>query len=196
MPPAPIWGGGNAGQHRRGFGDYQHHEAWTWEHQALVRTRMVYGERGVQAQFEAIRRQILCQEREPETLRAEVREMREKMRQHLANKDPALFDLKTDECGITDIEFIVQYLVLRYAAQEPRLTRWSDNGRILELMAQCGVMDEEEARALTLAYITLRDALHHLALQEQSARVSAESFLSERQQVKTSWEKWLGAGAQ
>ncbi|WP_291969705.1 bifunctional [glutamate--ammonia ligase]-adenylyl-L-tyrosine phosphorylase/[glutamate--ammonia-ligase] adenylyltransferase [Candidatus Symbiopectobacterium sp.] len=178
------------------FGDYQQHEAWTWEHQALVRARMVYGERGVQAQFEAIRRQVLCQEREQETLRAEVREMREKMRQHLANKDPALFDLKTDEGGITDIEFIVQYLVLRYAAQEPRLTRWSDNVRILELMAQCGVMDEEEARALTLAYITLRDALHHLALQEQSARVSAESFLSERQQVKTSWEKWLGAGAQ
>ncbi|MGG2143846.1 bifunctional [glutamate--ammonia ligase]-adenylyl-L-tyrosine phosphorylase/[glutamate--ammonia-ligase] adenylyltransferase [Symbiopectobacterium sp. RP] len=178
------------------FGDYQQHEAWTWEHQALVRARMVYGERGVQAQFEAIRRQILCQEREAETLRAEVREMREKMRQHLANKDPALFDLKTDEGGITDIEFIVQYLVLRYAAQEPRLTHWSDNVRILELMAQCGVMDEEEARALTLAYITLRDALHHLALQEQSARVSAESFLSERQKVKTSWEKWVGAGAQ
>ncbi|MCW2476259.1 bifunctional [glutamate--ammonia ligase]-adenylyl-L-tyrosine phosphorylase/[glutamate--ammonia-ligase] adenylyltransferase [Candidatus Symbiopectobacterium sp. NZEC151] len=178
------------------FGDYQQHEAWTWEHQALVRARMVYGEHGVQAQFEAIRRQILCQEREPETLRAEVREMREKMRQHLANKDPALFDLKTDEGGITDIEFIVQYLVLRYAVQEPRLTRWSDNVRILELMAQSGVMDEEEARALTLAYITLRDELHHLALQEQSARVSVESFLSERQQVKTSWEKWLGAGAQ
>lgn len=56
------------------FGDYQQHEAWTWEHQALVRARMVYGEPGVQAQFEAIRRQILCQEREPETLRAEVRE--------------------------------------------------------------------------------------------------------------------------
>lgn len=136
------------------FVDYQQDEAWTWEHQALVRARMVYGERGVQAQFEAIRRQILCQEREPETLRAQVREMREKMRQHLANKDHALFDLKTDEGGITDIEFIVQYLVLRYAAQEPRLTRWSDNVLILELMAQCGVMDEVEARALTLAYIS------------------------------------------
>lgn len=178
------------------FGDYQQNEAWTWEHQALVRARMVYGERGVQTQFEAIRRHILCQEREPETLRSEVREMREKMRQHLANKDPALFDLKTDEGGITDIEFIVQYLVLRYAAQEPRLTRWSDNVRILELMAQCGVMEEEEAQALTLAYITLRDELHHLALQEQSARVSSESFVLERQQVKTSWEKWLGAGSQ
>lgn len=61
-------------------------------------------------------------------------------------------------------------------------------------MAQCDVM--EEARALTLAYITLRDELHHLALQEQSARVSSECFIKERQQVKTSWEKWLGVGAQ
>ncbi|MGL9751292.1 MAG: hypothetical protein ACR5LC_08925 [Symbiopectobacterium sp.] len=89
----------------------------------------------------------------------------------------------------------MQYLVLPLYGTEPRLTRWFDNVRILELMAQCGVMDEIEARALTLAYITLRDVLHHLALQEQSAHVSAESFLTERQQVKTSWEKWLGAGA-
>lgn len=174
------------------FDDYQQNDAWTWEHQALVRARMVYGERGVQEQFEAIRRRILCRERDAEALRAEVREMREKMRQHLANKDPALFDLKTDAGGITDIEFIVQYLVLRYAAQAPGLTRWSDNVRILELMAQYGVMEEREAEALKLAYITLRDELHHLALQEQSGRVGSERFAPERRQVRTSWERWLG----
>ncbi|MBJ7223666.1 MULTISPECIES: bifunctional [glutamate--ammonia ligase]-adenylyl-L-tyrosine phosphorylase/[glutamate--ammonia-ligase] adenylyltransferase [unclassified Brenneria] len=174
------------------FDDYQRNEAWTWEHQALVRARMVYGESGVQRQFEAIRRAILCRERDAEQLKTEVREMREKMRQHLANKDKALFDLKTDAGGITDIEFIVQYLVLRYASQEARLTRWSDNVRILEMMAQYGVMEESEADALKLAYVTLRNELHHLALQEISGRVSQDKFTAERQQVLLSWNRWLG----
>ncbi|RLM24231.1 bifunctional glutamine synthetase adenylyltransferase/deadenyltransferase [Brenneria alni] len=174
------------------FDDYQHNEAWTWEHQALVRARMVYGESGVQQQFETIRRSILCRERDTHRLRTEVREMREKMRQHLANKDKTLFDLKTDAGGITDIEFIVQYLVLRYASQQPRLTRWSDNVRILEMMAQYGVMEESEANALRLAYVTLRNELHHLALQEISGRVSQDKFMAERQQVLQSWNKWLG----
>ncbi|KAA9002505.1 bifunctional [glutamate--ammonia ligase]-adenylyl-L-tyrosine phosphorylase/[glutamate--ammonia-ligase] adenylyltransferase [Affinibrenneria salicis] len=174
------------------FAEYQQQEAWTWEHQALVRARMVYGEDAIRRQFEAIRRDILCRERDGETLRREVSEMRVKMRQHLANKDPALFDLKTDEGGITDIEFIAQYLVLRYAAQEAKLTRWSDNVRILELMAQYGVMEEQEAQALKLAYITLRDELHHLALQERSAKVGREHFRAEREQVRLSWKKWLG----
>ncbi|MCV9878515.1 bifunctional [glutamate--ammonia ligase]-adenylyl-L-tyrosine phosphorylase/[glutamate--ammonia-ligase] adenylyltransferase [Brenneria sp. KBI 447] len=174
------------------FDEYQRNEAWTWEHQALVRARMVYGESGVQQQFESIRRAILRRVRDADTLRKEVREMREKMRQHLANKDRSLFDLKTDVGGITDIEFIAQYLVLCYAAQEPRLTRWSDNVRILELMAQYGVMEESEANALKLAYVTLRNELHHLALQELSGRVSQDRFVAERRQVQQSWNKWLG----
>ncbi|MEW7000336.1 hypothetical protein M5585_06620 [Serratia ureilytica] len=69
------------------------------------------------------------------------------MRSHLGNKQRDLFDIKTDEGGITDIEFIAQYLVLRYAPGEPRLTRWSDNVRIFELMANYDIMPEEEARA-------------------------------------------------
>ncbi|MCS5968464.1 hypothetical protein LNP26_14430 [Klebsiella variicola subsp. variicola] len=85
------------------------------------------------------------------------------MRAHLGNKHPDRFDIKADAGGITDIEFITQYLVLRYASDKPKLTRWSDNVRILELLAQNDIMDEEEARALTHAYTTLRDALHHLA---------------------------------
>ncbi|UCZ74133.1 bifunctional [glutamate--ammonia ligase]-adenylyl-L-tyrosine phosphorylase/[glutamate--ammonia-ligase] adenylyltransferase [Dickeya zeae] len=172
------------------FEDYQCNEAWTWEHQALVRARVVYGEPAIQQQFEQIRQRILCRERDGDALRTEVREMREKMRQHHASKDMG-FDIKADAGGITDIEFIAQYLVLRYAAQEPRLTRWSDNVRILELLARHGVMEEAEAEALRLAYITLRDEIHHLALQELPGRVGQESFTAERQQVLQSWKTWL-----
>lgn len=113
------------------------------------------------------------------------------MRNHLGNKQRDLFDIKTDEGGITDIEFIAQYLVLRYAPGEPRLTRWSDNVRIFELMANYDIMPEEEARALTRAYVTMRDEIHHLALQEHSGKVGSGLFVAEREQVRTSWAKWL-----
>ncbi len=175
------------------FADYQQNEAWTWEHQALVRARVVYGDPELQARFDAIRRDILTTPREGEKLQTEVREMREKMRAHLGNKHHDRFDIKADAGGITDIEFITQYLVLRYASDKPKLTRWSDNVRILELLAQNDIMDEAEARALTHAYTTLRDALHHLALQEQPGNVAPEAFSQEREQVSASWQKWLMA---
>ncbi|PVZ85152.1 bifunctional [glutamate--ammonia ligase]-adenylyl-L-tyrosine phosphorylase/[glutamate--ammonia-ligase] adenylyltransferase [Serratia sp. S1B] len=174
------------------FADYQRNEAWTWEHQALVRARMVYGDPALHQQFDRIRHEILCKPRESTKLQQEVREMREKMRHHLASKQRELFDIKADEGGITDIEFIAQYLVLRYAEGEPRLTRWSDNVRIFELMANYNIMPEQEAQALTHAYVTMRDEIHHLALQEQSSKVSQTLFVAEREQVSASWHKWLG----
>ncbi|MDU5453343.1 bifunctional [glutamate--ammonia ligase]-adenylyl-L-tyrosine phosphorylase/[glutamate--ammonia-ligase] adenylyltransferase [Pseudescherichia vulneris] len=173
------------------FADYQQNEAWTWEHQALVRARVVYGDPQLQSRFDEIRRTILMTPRDGEKLQTEVREMREKMRAHLGNKHRERFDLKADAGGITDIEFIAQYLVLGHAHHKPKLTRWSDNVRILDLLAQNDIMDEQEARALTHAYTTLRDALHHLALQEQPGHVPETEFAEEREQVSASWQKWL-----
>lgn len=173
------------------FADYQKNEAWTWEHQALVRARVVYGDPQLTAHFDAVRREIMTLPREGKTLQTEVREMREKMRAHLGNKHRNRFDIKADEGGITDIEFITQYLVLRYAHEKPKLTRWSDNVRILELLAQNDIMEEQEAMALTRAYTTLRDELHHLALQELPGHVSEDCFTAERDLVRASWQKWL-----
>ena len=175
------------------FADYQRNEAWTWEHQALVRARVVYGDPQLTSQFDAVRRDIMTLARDGKTLQTDVREMREKMRAHLGNKHRDRFDIKADEGGITDIEFITQYLVLCYAHEKPKLTRWSDNVRILELLAQNDIMEEQEALALTRAYTTLRDELHHLALQELPGHVAAECFSAERTQVRDSWQKWLVA---
>ena len=173
------------------FAEYQKNEAWTWEHQALVRARVVYGDPQLKAQFDTIRRDVLTAMREGPTLQTEVREMREKMRAHLGNKHRDRFDIKADEGGITDIEFITQYLVLRDAHAKPKLTRWSDNVRILELLAQNDIMDEQEALALTRAYTTLRDELHHLALQEQPGHLPLDCFNTERELVRACWQKWL-----
>ncbi|MBV4412871.1 bifunctional [glutamate--ammonia ligase]-adenylyl-L-tyrosine phosphorylase/[glutamate--ammonia-ligase] adenylyltransferase [Enterobacteriaceae bacterium YMB-R22] len=175
------------------FAQYQQNEAWTWEHQALVRARVVYGDPALCARFNAVRKQILTTERNGDTLRVEVREMREKMREHLGNKQRDRFDIKADEGGITDIEFIAQYLVLRYAHKAPGLTRWSDNVRILELLAQNGIMDDNEARALTQAYVTLRNELHRRALQELPGNTDISAFSAERRLVRRSWQTWLGA---
>lgn len=126
-----------------------------------MRARVVYGDPQLKTQFDLIRKEVMTTLRDGSTLQTEVREMREKMRAHLGNKHRDRFDIKADEGGITDIEFITQYLVLLHAHAKPKLTRWSDNVRILELLAQNEIMDEQEAQALTRAYTTLRDALHH-----------------------------------
>ncbi|MBV4367159.1 bifunctional [glutamate--ammonia ligase]-adenylyl-L-tyrosine phosphorylase/[glutamate--ammonia-ligase] adenylyltransferase [Erwinia phyllosphaerae] len=175
------------------FDDYQRHEAWTWEHQALVRARIVFGDAALSQRFSAIRRGVLCLPREAEKLKTEVREMREKMRAHLGSKQKGQWDIKADRGGITDIEFITQYLVLRYAAAEPELTRWSDNVRILALLAHHGNMREEEAEALTSAYVTLRDELHHLALQALPGQLAPEAFSAEQAVVNASWQRWFEA---
>ncbi|MFD1803944.1 bifunctional [glutamate--ammonia ligase]-adenylyl-L-tyrosine phosphorylase/[glutamate--ammonia-ligase] adenylyltransferase [Mixta tenebrionis] len=173
------------------FDEYQRNDAWTWEHQALVRARIVYGEPSLSKRFEAIRRHTLCLPREAATLQTEVLEMREKMYAHLSHKHKGRWDIKADEGGITDIEFITQYLVLRYAAEAPALTGWSDNVRILELLAHHDKISQREADALTQAYVTLRDELHHLALQEQAGHVAPDAFMREREIVQESWQRWL-----
>lgn len=175
------------------FDEYQRNEAWTWEHQALVRARIVFGDSALSQRFDRIRRSVLALPREAQALQTEVREMREKMRAHHGHKHKGRWDIKSDAGGIIDIEFITQYLVLRYASQYPELTRWSDNVRILERLARSGKMAPAQAQALTHAYVTLRDALHHLALQELPGQVSEHAFLRERAEVNRCWQAWLGA---
>nr|WP_246236031.1 bifunctional [glutamate--ammonia ligase]-adenylyl-L-tyrosine phosphorylase/[glutamate--ammonia-ligase] adenylyltransferase [Acerihabitans arboris] len=174
------------------FEEYQLHEAWTWEHQALVRARLVYGDDALKARFTAIRREVLCRQRDPAALRAEVSDMRAKMRRHLAGKGGDMFDLKAGEGGITDVEFLAQYLVLRFAPAMPDLTRWSDNVRIFELMARNGIISVDDAEQLRRAYTSLRDEIHHLALQDLPGRVAEHRFRAERELITRYWKKWLG----
>ncbi|MES9848205.1 MAG: bifunctional [glutamate--ammonia ligase]-adenylyl-L-tyrosine phosphorylase/[glutamate--ammonia-ligase] adenylyltransferase, partial [Candidatus Thiodiazotropha sp.] len=94
------------------FETYQHNSAWTWEHQALVKARVVAGDKRINDRFEAIRRQVLGRRRDPARLQGEVVEMREKMRASLDKSNPDQFDLKQGTGGIVDIEFMVQYTVL------------------------------------------------------------------------------------
>lgn len=173
------------------FDEYQRTEAWTWEHQALVRARMIYGDEPLQRAFHKIRHGILCLPRETEELKKQVVDMRIKMRDHLGGKKAGRFMLKQDPGGITDIEFLAQYLVLNYSHDKPKLTRWSDNVRIFESLITQGIMDEHQAMAVTNAYTSMRDQIHHRNLLNLDADVADDKFTQERQLVVDVWQQWL-----
>ncbi|MET0654382.1 MAG: bifunctional [glutamate--ammonia ligase]-adenylyl-L-tyrosine phosphorylase/[glutamate--ammonia-ligase] adenylyltransferase, partial [Pseudoxanthomonas sp.] len=98
------------------YREYQRERAWTWEHQALVRARAIAGDAALLGEFDAIRAQTLSQSREVRKLKEEVANMRLKMRAELDRSDAARFDLKQGEGGLVDLEFLLQYLVLRDSA--------------------------------------------------------------------------------
>ncbi|NOI30955.1 bifunctional [glutamate--ammonia ligase]-adenylyl-L-tyrosine phosphorylase/[glutamate--ammonia-ligase] adenylyltransferase [Vibrio coralliilyticus] len=173
------------------FDEYQHNDAWTWEHQALVRARMIYGDQPLQQAFSQTRQDILSLAREESKLKTDVAEMRVKMREHLGGKKSGRFMLKQDPGGITDVEFLAQYLVLRFSHEKPKLTRWSDNVRIFESMMAQGILDEAPAMALTQAYTTMRDQIHHRNLLNLDADVAEEKLTKERELVKALWHEWL-----
>jgi glutamate-ammonia-ligase adenylyltransferase len=161
-----------------GFYKYQTEEAWTWEHQALIRARVICGEMALKKKFYEIRSQILIKDQKPGDLRQEVREMRQKMRDNLGSQSvgKAQFQLKQDAGGIVDIEFMVQYLVLTYSAAHPMLLKWTDNVRILDTLASEKILDTKHTDALKLAYIAYRSLAHRRALQNQKLLLSDIEF--------------------
>ncbi|MGV6988693.1 bifunctional [glutamate--ammonia ligase]-adenylyl-L-tyrosine phosphorylase/[glutamate--ammonia-ligase] adenylyltransferase [Testudinibacter sp. P80/BLE/0925] len=170
------------------FEQYQQQEAWTWERQALVRARAIYGETALRRQFEQIRADVLATPRDLTLLKTEVREMREKMYRHLAQTQNGLFNIKTDPGGITDIEFIAQYLVLAHTPTHPELSRWSDNVRIFDSMAEAGVLSAVQTKQLKRCYVDLRNEIHHLNLIGKKSIVSEAQFSVERAFVREMWQ--------
>jgi len=183
------------------FARYQENEAWTWEHQALVRARVLVGSEDVGRAFEQVRASILGKTRDLPTLRQEVSEMRAKMRDNLGSKGTAAgtganafeatapFDLKQDAGGIVDIEFMVQYAALAWSETHPPLLRWTDNIRILEELEHEGLMPAEDASLLREAYKAYRSAAHRQALQKDPGVIPGDQFADERRQVMRIWRE-------
>ena len=185
---------GNAGllvSSLNAFARYQREQAWTWEHQALVRARPVAGDRDLGESFARLRMEILCLQRDLDTLRREVLEMRLKMREHLDRSDANRFDLKQGVGGMVDIEFIVQFGCLAYARQCPEAFRWTDNLRLLDALARVGWLDDETARFLQETYLAYRTKVHRLALQEQPALVPVAEFRDRRTRVRRLWQRLI-----
>ncbi len=185
---------GNSGQmvaSMSSFATYQREAAWTWEHQALTRARVVAGDAKLAADFAQIRRDILMQPRDLASLKTEVREMREKMRNSLDKSDPALFDIKQGRGSIADIEFMVQFSVLRWAHRYGDLTQWTDNLRLLETLARLQLLPSESAAQLSQAYQGLRAQYHRQSLQEAPGLIPQSQLETERRLVRTCWQRLL-----
>ncbi len=173
------------------FGEYQRGQAWTWEHQALVRARAVAGSADIKTRFENLRREVLSQPRDVAGLRREVREMRERMRHELGSAEPGRFHLKQDRGGIADIEFMVQYAVLAHARRYPELLTYTDNIRQIDGLEEVGVLSGEDAALLRDAYRDLRRRAHRLTLQDQTSLIPRAEVGDYPQRVMRIWNVLL-----
>jgi glutamate-ammonia-ligase adenylyltransferase len=176
------------------FAEYQRHEAWTWEHQALLHARGVAGDAGLRARFEALRMDLLRASVRRDTLRAEVRAMRERMRRELARGGRDEFDLKQAAGGIADIEFLAQYWALKWAHDHPPVAMFADTIRQLESVASADLVPQAQIDLLTSAYRAYRTRLHHRALDEGQALVPETEFRAERAAVTGIWNATFGEG--
>jgi len=172
------------------FERYQRASAWVWEHQALTRARFCAGDAAIGVRFEAVREDVLRQDRTSQAARLceEVVKMRKRMRD--AHPNPSgRFDLKHDEGGMIDIEFIVQYLVLRHAAQYPQqLTANTGNIALLRRCGELGLIDAGLAEGAAAAYRALRRLQHQVRLQGQdNARVEPALVAAHADTVVRLW---------
>jgi glutamate-ammonia-ligase adenylyltransferase len=181
-----------------GFEKYQQENAWTWEHQALVRARKVSGSHAVHVKFAQVREKILTIIREKPLLSEEVQAMRQKMRDNLGSKNitDVCFQLKQDAGGIVDIEFMVQYGVLALSHQYPELTHVTDNMRLLEAFVRCGLMSSQDCQTLQETYLAYRVEAHKRALQKQNLLMTQKELVQLSFDIKINnvislWSSWL-----
>ncbi|HSO18193.1 MAG TPA: bifunctional [glutamate--ammonia ligase]-adenylyl-L-tyrosine phosphorylase/[glutamate--ammonia-ligase] adenylyltransferase, partial [Desulfosarcina sp.] len=186
----PSGSSGPLVSHIDAFARYQLKNAWTWEHQALIRSRTVCGDPAIRRGFDHIRRDVLVRRRDRQRLKREVVDMRRRLMEESAPADDR-FDLKPGPGGIVDIEFMVQYLVLAYAHRYPALTHWTDNVRLLVTLIDSHLINPTTAYRLREAYLTYRAAVHRLGLQNQPPLLPADRFQSKRDYVIRAWKRFM-----
>ena len=172
------------------FAEYQaqrgSNSAWVWEHQAMTRARFCVGDRQLGAQFEAVRRQVLCAPRDLAQLALDIMAMREKMR--TAHSVPAgLFDFKHSVGGMIDLEFAVQFLVLAHAHAHPSLQDNMGNIALLHSAEAAGLLPKGLGGAAADAYRELRHLQHQARLDEQVGRSDAAPMQGHSSAIQAVW---------
>ena len=144
-----------------GFRRYHETESWTWELMALTRARVVHGEADFGCQIAGTIRDLLIRERDHDALLVDVASMRARIETEMPAK--SLWHLKQVRGGLTDIDFIAQYLQLRHAKAQPRVLDPSTQGALAKL-AEAGVIGGALATRLIETVTLLRALQNHLRL--------------------------------
>ena len=161
-----------------GFADYQRQRAWTWEHQALVRARWIAGDAALRDRFESVRAEVLARLRDAAALRGDVAAMRARMRGELDRTAPGRFDLKQGDGGLVDLEFLLQFLVLRDGAREPSLLGPRDTPGLLDAACAAGALAPGPCAGLRNAHAVLLDAGLRCTLDRRARLVPEDAAIA------------------
>jgi glutamate-ammonia-ligase adenylyltransferase len=144
-----------------GWQRYYEQDAWTWEHMALTRARVVAGDPELARKIEAATRDTLCAPRDDDKLLCDIADMRQKV----AKEHPAesLWSVKYLRGGLMDLEFLAEYLILRHARQDPALIEGSTQ-RAFAKLAETGILDADRAKTLIEATRLIREVQGMLRL--------------------------------
>ncbi len=169
--------------------------AWTWEHQAMTRARLVLGSADMEARFDAIRSAVVTSARDAAELAGQIVAMREKVRTAHPVKR-GLFDVKHSAGGMVDVEFAVQYLVLSQSASHPALVANVGNIALLQRAEAAGLLPAGVGAEAAHAYRELRRVQHRARLNETPTQVEGEALHPQRDAVRRVWRSVFGdAGA-
>jgi [glutamine synthetase] adenylyltransferase / [glutamine synthetase]-adenylyl-L-tyrosine phosphorylase len=157
----PSGRAGPVASHIKSFAEYQDREAWTWEHMALTRARVISSSPGFRARIENIIREVLTRPRDATGVAGDVAEMRRAIALEKGEDD--IWDLKYAAGGMVDIDFIAQYLQLVHAAGKPDILDVSTL-HVLDNAARLGVLPQSSAEVLRSATRLYHDLTQILRL--------------------------------
>jgi glutamate-ammonia-ligase adenylyltransferase len=144
-----------------GFQRYQENEAWTWEHMALTRARVVSSSPEFATRVESVIRKILCRPRDAASVAGDIVEMRSAIAAEKGDSDR--WDLKFAAGSLVDIEFIAQYLQLIHAADHPDILDTA-TAKVLDKALRLGLLPTAEAEVLRPAVRLYQDLTQILRL--------------------------------
>jgi glutamate-ammonia-ligase adenylyltransferase len=157
----PSGRAGPVASHVKSFAEYQEREAWTWEHLALTRARVISGPPEFRARIEGIIREVLTRPRDAASVASDVAEMRRAIALEKGEDD--VWDLKYAAGGLIDIDFIAQYLQLVHAAAAPEILDVSPS-HVLDNAVRLGVLPPSDAEILRSAAHLYHDLTQILRL--------------------------------
>ena len=189
---------GNSGllvTHFDAYADYQlqrgSNAAWTWEHQAITRARLVVGDEAMAARFESVRHGVMTAPRDPQHLKDEIIAMRRRVAS--AHKvATGRFDVKHSPGAMVDIEFVVQTLLLTHSAKHPELLPNLGNITLLRVAQEQGLLPAPVGEDAAKAYRRLRHAQHQARLDEASTQMDPSDWSAEQSAVMALWKTVMG----